>query len=101
MSGVYRPLYSRRRDGQEFDGGELIRQKIFDYGTTQKAVDIETGINYSRLSNIIHGHCRPSARDIRAIAAALDINLEDWKKQSEYVREIIRPAGRNFYDESY
>lgn len=84
--------YSRRPQGNLFDGGEIIRRYMVDCMTGKELSDA-TGIKISRISCILNGHCRPSKSELLKISTVLNIDIVEWKKNSSYVNEMFSYMG--------
>lgn len=88
--------YSPRPQGVAFDGGAFVKKILMSRYMTQRQLAESIGMAQARLSDILNGHQRPSKMELMAISVTLGINIEDWKKESVYVREAFPVQGNDF-----
>mgnify|MGYP001248584121 CR=1 FL=1 len=85
--------YTSRGTGNSFDGGQMIKDKLTERFMTQKDLAEIVGVNPAKISEIIKGFRRPSKKELDS----LGIDLNDWRKQSVYVKAVFPLAGNDFY----
>ena len=65
-----------------------IKQILFEKGVSQIQLSFDTGINQSRLSNIVNGWVLPRPIEKAKLAKALNVNVGDlW--MDETVRKVV------------
>lgn len=88
--------YTSRGEGSLFDGAQIIKDKLRERYLTQAQLAEAIGMAPAKLSEILHGHRRPSKQELINISIELDIDMSEWRKQSKYVN-IVFPVLGNTY----
>lgn len=84
-----RMKYSRRPKGNQFDGGDYLKECLTEARMTQKELACRLEISPVMVSNYIRGFYVPSRAQCLKMALELDIDISEWRKRSKDVDRIF------------
>lgn len=88
--------YTPRDNGTSFDGYEVIIKYLRENFLTQKELAKSLNIPESKMSEILHGHRRPTKKELLDIKDSLGIDMNEWRQSSKYINTVIPVMGNKF-----